>query len=77
MGELIKFDAFINIVENINSDIFFLIYIFLLNKRPFSKKTIELYKKTTIDNSTIDFKTTTNNKRKVNAFSNLLKNKKK
>ena len=57
MGELIKFDAFINIVENINSDIFFLIYIFLLNKRPFSKKTIELYKKTTIDNSTIDFKT--------------------
>ena len=53
MGELIKFDKFINIVENIDSEIFFMIYNFLLKKRPFSKKTIELYKKTTIDTSTI------------------------
>jgi hypothetical protein len=52
MGELIKFDKFINIVENIDSEIFFMIYNFLLKKRPFSKKTIELYKKTTIDTST-------------------------
>ena len=53
MGELINFDNFVSIVENINSEIFFMIYIFLLQNRPFSEKTIELYKKITVENSTI------------------------
>ena len=53
MGELINFDNFVSIVENINSEIFFMIYIFLLQNRPFSEKTIELYKKITEENSTI------------------------
>ena len=57
MKELIEFNDFITIVENINSEIFFMIYIFLLKNRPFSEKTIELYKKIAINNSTINTKT--------------------
>ena len=53
MKELINFNNFITIVEKINSEIFFMIYIFLLRNRPFSEKTIELYKKRAIDHSTI------------------------
>ena len=41
--ELIDFTTFTNIVENINSDIYFMIYIFLLKKKPFSYKCLELY----------------------------------
>ena len=42
-GDLIDFISFTNIIENINSDIYFMIYIFLLQKRPFSFKSIQLY----------------------------------
>jgi calcium/calmodulin-dependent protein kinase I len=41
--ELLDFISFVNIIENINSDIYFMIYIFLLEKRPFSFKSIQLY----------------------------------
>ena len=53
MKELIEFKNFIHIVENINSEIFFMIYIFLLRNRPFSEKTIELYKKISINHSNL------------------------
>jgi len=43
-GILIDFISFTKIIENINSDIYFMIYIFLLQKRPFSFKSIQLYK---------------------------------
>ena len=46
----ITFNNFLDIVENINSEIFFMIYIFLLQNRPFSEKTITLYRK--IENET-------------------------
>ena len=47
----INFITFTNIIENVNSDIYFMIYIFLLKHRPFSFKSIELYKnKNFIDN---------------------------
>jgi calcium/calmodulin-dependent protein kinase I len=42
-GDLIDFISFTKIIENINSDIYFMIYIFLLQKRPFSFKSIQLY----------------------------------
>ena len=42
-GELIDFISFTNIIEKINSDIYFMIYIFLLQKRPFSFKIIQIY----------------------------------
>ena len=41
--KLIDFISFTDIVENINSDIYFLIYIFLLKQKPFSYESIELY----------------------------------
>ena len=41
--ETIDFLGFTNIVGKINSDIYFMIYLFLLQKKPFSYKTIELY----------------------------------
>ena len=40
----IKYIEFANIVEKINSDIYFMIYMFLLKKKPFSYKSIELYR---------------------------------
>lgn len=55
MGDLIDFKKFIYIVENINSSIFFKIYIFLLQKRPFSKKALELYNK--INNEAYSYST--------------------
>ena len=42
-GDLIDFISFTKIIENINSDIYFMIYIFLLQKRPFSFKSLQLY----------------------------------
>jgi Ca2+-binding EF-hand superfamily protein len=42
-GELIDYRNFADIVEKINSDIFFMIILFLLEKRPFSFKSIQLY----------------------------------
>ena len=42
-GELIDYLSFANIIDNISSDIYFMIYIFLLEKKPFSFKSIELY----------------------------------
>ena len=41
--ELLDYISFYNIIEKINPDIFFMIYIFLLENRPFSFKTIQLY----------------------------------
>ena len=41
---LINFSIFTNIIENTNSDIYFITYIFLLKHRPFSFKIINLYK---------------------------------
>ena len=40
----IDFSAFKNIVENINSDIYLMIYIFLLENKPFTKENIKSYK---------------------------------
>ena len=44
-NELINFNVFFDIVQNVSCEIFFMIYIFLLQNRPFSEKTIQLYKK--------------------------------
>ena len=41
----IDYINFTNIVNNKNSDIYFMIYMFLLKKKPFSFKSIELYNK--------------------------------
>ena len=41
--ELIDYISFADIVNNINSNLYFMIYIFLLGKRPFSFKSIQLY----------------------------------
>ena len=43
--ELIDYIAFTHIVETINSEIYFKIYLFLLKKKPFSSKTLKLYLK--------------------------------
>ena len=43
--ELIDYISFMNIVENINAEIYFMIYIFLLENKPFSFKSIKLYEK--------------------------------
>ena len=51
-GDLIDFISFTNIIENINSDIYFIIYIFLLQKRPFSFKSIQLYQNIIMNNQT-------------------------
>ena len=42
-GELINYKSFTYIIDKINSDIFFMIYIFLLKNRPFSFKIIQIY----------------------------------
>ena len=42
-SETIDFQCFTNIVDKINSDIYFMIYLFLLQKKPFSYKIINLY----------------------------------
>ena len=52
MGEEINFDDFVMIIETINSEIFFIIYIFLLQNRPFSEKTVNLYQKILNENYT-------------------------
>ena len=41
--DLINFSDFANIIENINADIYFITYIFLLKQKPFSYKSIEQY----------------------------------
>jgi len=41
---LINFSIFTNLIENTNSDIYFITYIFLLKHKPFSFKIINLYK---------------------------------
>ena len=43
-NETLDYIEFIKIINDINSNIYFLIYIFLLQKKPFSNKSIELYK---------------------------------
>ena len=42
--KLIKYIEFANIVEKKNADIYFMIYMFLLKQKPFSYRSIELYK---------------------------------
>ena len=42
-GELINYKSFTYIIDKINPDIYFIIYIFLLQNRPFSFKIIQLY----------------------------------
>ena len=39
----INFEEYTNVVKNINSDIFILILMFLLEKKPFSRTTIKIY----------------------------------
>ena len=41
--ELLDYTSFSFIVENINSDIYFMIYLFLLEKKPFCYKSINIY----------------------------------
>ena len=62
--ELINYLCFSNIVENINSNIYFMIYLFLLEKKPFCFKSLSLYNKrfkNNISNNNI-FKNQTENK---------------
>jgi Ca2+-binding EF-hand superfamily protein len=42
-SNLLDYNAFLKVVENVSSDIFLYILIFLLEKRPFSKKALEEY----------------------------------
>ena len=41
--ELLKYNSFLNVIENLSSEIFLYILIFLLENRPFSKKTLDEY----------------------------------
>ena len=47
-NEKLNFNSFANIIENVNSDLYFMTYMFLLKKKPFSYKSIELYGKNKI-----------------------------
>ena len=40
-----NFDTFKNTIENVNSDIYLMIYLFLLENKPFKKENIESYMK--------------------------------
>ena len=57
--EVINFTSFAEIVEKVNSDIYFMIYMFLLKQKPFSYKSIELYENNN------------NNKYGLDSFNNL------
>ena len=63
MPALIDYICFSNIIENINSDIYFMIYLFLLQKKPFCYKIINLYNKdlNTFLNDNIGINQTENN----------------
>ncbi len=41
--EEMNFEEYTNVVKNVNSDIFILILMFLLEKKPFSSATIKIY----------------------------------
>ena len=56
--EVINFTSFAEIVEKVNSDIYFMIYMFLLKQKPFSYKSIEIYENN-------------NNKYGLDSFNNL------
>ena len=43
-GEYMNYEAFKNVVENVNSDIFLMIYLFLLENRPFTSANVDSYK---------------------------------
>ena len=61
-NEKLNFNSFANIIENVNSDLYFMTYMFLLKKKPFSYKSIDLYEKNKkIDNNFFtDFNNTKN-----------------
>ena len=40
-----NFNEYINVIENVNSDIFIFILMFLMEKKPFTNKSIELFVK--------------------------------
>ena len=42
--QLISYNEFVNIIKNKNSDIFIFLLLFILERKPFSKEIIELYK---------------------------------
>ena len=42
---VMNFSEYINVIENVNSDIFIFILMFLMEKRPFTNKSIELFVK--------------------------------
>ena len=67
--ELIDYVNFSNIVEKINSDIYFLIYIFLLKKKPFSYKSLEIYNTVDLKNIINSNNTLYINQREKNVFS--------
>ena len=50
-NEFMDINAFINTIENVSSDIFLFILIFLLECRPFSKKTLDEFNKSSKFNS--------------------------
>jgi tRNA A-37 threonylcarbamoyl transferase component Bud32 len=54
--EQIKYNEFANIIEKINSDIYFMIYLFLLKKKTFSYKSIELYQNNEQNKFVIEYK---------------------
>ena len=49
-NETLDEESFLNIIENINSDIFLFILIFLLEKRPFTKNTLVSFEKSKQNN---------------------------
>ena len=60
--EQIKYIEFANIVEKKNSDIYFMIYIFLLRKKPFSYRSIELYHNNESNQILFKYNNKTNNR---------------
>jgi calcium/calmodulin-dependent protein kinase I len=62
----IKYIEFANIVEKKNSDIYFLIYMFLLKAKPFSYRSIELYQSNELKHSNTFYHIQTNNNLKYN-----------
>ena len=55
---VMNYNEYIYVIENVNSDIFIFILMFLMEKRPFTNKSIELFVKEKKNNEEIDFSKT-------------------
>ena len=64
---VLNYNEYINVIENVNSDIFIFILMFLMEKRPFTNQSIELFVKEKKNNNDIDLiKTKQINHNKIN-----------